>query len=32
MVNNLDKQYQALLQDIIDNGIEKKDRTSFIDY
>ena len=27
MVNNLDKQYQALLQDIIDNGIEKKDRT-----
>jgi thymidylate synthase len=27
MVNNLDKQYQALLQDIIDNGVEKKDRT-----
>jgi thymidylate synthase len=27
MVNNLDKQYQSLLQDIIDNGIEKKDRT-----
>jgi len=26
-MNNLDKQYQALLQDIIDNGIEKKDRT-----
>jgi hypothetical protein len=32
MANNLDKQYQALLQDILDNGIEKKDRTSFIDY
>ncbi len=27
MVNNIDKSYQALLQDIIDNGIEKKDRT-----
>ena len=27
MVNNLDKQYQSLLQDIIDNGVEKKDRT-----
>ena len=27
MENNLDKQYQALLQDILDNGIEKKDRT-----
>jgi thymidylate synthase len=26
-MNNLDKQYQALLQDILDNGIEKKDRT-----
>jgi thymidylate synthase len=26
-MNNLDKQYQSLLQDIIDNGIEKKDRT-----
>jgi len=24
---NLDKQYQALLQDILDNGVEKKDRT-----
>ena len=31
-MNNLDKQYQSLLQDIINNGIEKKDRTSFIDY
>jgi thymidylate synthase len=27
MMNNLDKQYQALLQDILDNGVEKKDRT-----
>ena len=27
MQNNLDTQYQALLQDILDNGIEKKDRT-----
>jgi len=27
MVNNLDKQYQSLLQDIINNGVEKKDRT-----
>jgi len=26
-MNNLDKQYQTLLQDIIDNGVEKKDRT-----
>jgi thymidylate synthase len=26
-MNNLDKQYQALLQDILDNGTEKKDRT-----
>jgi thymidylate synthase len=26
-MNKLDKQYQALLQDILDNGIEKKDRT-----
>jgi len=26
-MNNLDKQYQALLQDILDNGVEKKDRT-----
>jgi thymidylate synthase len=26
-MNNIDKQYQALLQDIIDNGVEKKDRT-----
>ena len=27
MMNNIDKQYQALLQDILDNGVEKKDRT-----
>ena len=27
MENNIDKQYQALLQDILDNGVEKKDRT-----
>jgi thymidylate synthase len=26
-MNRLDKQYQALLQDILDNGVEKKDRT-----
>ncbi len=26
-MNNIDKQYQALLQDILDNGIEKSDRT-----
>jgi thymidylate synthase len=26
-MNNLDKQYQALLQDIIDNGVKKSDRT-----
>ena len=26
-MNNIDKQYQELLQDILDNGIEKKDRT-----
>ena len=26
-MNNIDKQYQDLLQDILDNGIEKKDRT-----
>ena len=26
-MNTLDKQYQALLQDILDNGVEKKDRT-----
>lgn len=26
-MNNLDKQYQNLLQDILDNGIEKTDRT-----
>jgi thymidylate synthase len=26
-MNNVDKQYQALLQDILDNGVEKKDRT-----
>ena len=27
MKNNLDKQYQSLLQDIIDNGVRKSDRT-----
>ena len=27
VMNNIDKQYQALLQDILDNGVEKKDRT-----
>jgi thymidylate synthase len=26
-MNNIDKQYQALLQDILDNGYTKKDRT-----
>ena len=26
-MNNLDKQYTALLRDILDNGVEKKDRT-----
>ncbi len=26
-MNNIDKKYQELLQDILDNGIEKKDRT-----
>ena len=26
-MNNLDRAYQALLQDILDNGIEKTDRT-----
>ncbi len=26
-MNNLDKSYQALLQDILDNGIQKEDRT-----
>ena len=26
-MNNLDKQYTDLLQDILNNGIEKKDRT-----
>ena len=26
-MNNIDKQYQELLRDILDNGIEKKDRT-----
>jgi thymidylate synthase len=27
VMNNIDKQYQALLQDILDNGVTKKDRT-----
>jgi len=26
-MNNLDKQYQCLLQDILDYGVDKKDRT-----
>jgi thymidylate synthase len=26
-MNTIDKKYQALLQDILDNGVEKKDRT-----
>jgi len=26
-MNNIDKQYTALLQDILDNGYTKKDRT-----
>ena len=26
-MNSLDKQYQELLQDIIDNGVKKEDRT-----
>jgi thymidylate synthase len=26
-MNNIDKQYQSLLQDILDNGIQKSDRT-----
>ena len=26
-MNNLDKKYTALLQDILDNGVEKRDRT-----
>ena len=25
-MNNLDKQYQTLLQDILDNGVEKQTR------
>ena len=28
MSNNIDKQYQALLQDILDNGVSKQDRTN----
>jgi len=27
-MNNIDKQYQILLQDILENGVEKKDRTN----
>ena len=27
LMNNIDKQYQALLQDILDNGVKKQDRT-----
>lgn len=27
MLNNVDKTYHDLLQDILDNGYEKKDRT-----
>ena len=27
-MNNIDKTYQALLQDILINGVEKGDRTS----
>jgi thymidylate synthase len=26
-MNNLDRDYQALLQDILDNGVKKQDRT-----
>lgn len=26
-MNKIDAQYQALLQDILDNGVQKKDRT-----
>jgi len=26
-MNNIDKQYQTLLQDVLNNGVEKKDRT-----
>ena len=25
-MNNIDKKYQQLLQDILDNGVEKKER------
>ena len=31
-MNNLDPQYQALLQDILDNGVEKKDIPYQTDY
>jgi len=27
-MNKLDQDYLALLQDILDNGVEKKDRTT----
>ena len=29
-MNNIDKQYTDLLQDILDNGITKQDRTGTI--
>lgn len=31
-MNKLDKDYCDLLQDILDNGVEKKDRISFTNY
>lgn len=31
-MNSIDKQYQALLQDILDSGIKKIDRTSLTNY
>lgn len=29
-MNNIDKQYTDLLQDILDNGVTKQDRTAFV--